>query len=63
MFSFTGYALRFVISPEAFDVMTFEKSVIFKTHHRKKFRIYEKNKTISSKGVHVNFLVLRIKPY
>ena len=29
----TGYALRFVISHRAFDVMTFEKREIFETDH------------------------------
>ena len=47
----------------AFDVMTVEKPVIFETHHNKKFRRYEKTKAISSKGGHMNFLVLGIKPY
>ena len=59
----TGYGFRFVIFLHAFDVMTFAKPVIFKAHHSKKFRRYEKTKAISSKGAHMNFLVLGIKPY
>ena len=39
----TGYGLHFVISLHAFDVMTFEKPVIFEAYHSKKFRRYEKN--------------------
>ena len=59
----TGYGLRFVISRSAFDVMRFEKQVTFETHHSKKFRGYEKTKAISSKGGHMYFLVLCMKPY
>ena len=57
------YGLRFFISRHDLDVMTFEKPVIFEAHHSKKFRRYEKMKAISSKGGHMNFLVLCIKPY
>ena len=63
MSPFAGNGLRFAISPHAFDVMTFEKPVIFETHHSKKFRRYEKTKAISRQGGHMNFLVLCIKPY
>ncbi len=46
----TGYGFRFVISLHAFDVMTFEKPVIFKAHHSKKFRRYEKRRPYPAKG-------------
>ena len=59
----TGYGLRFVISRRAFDVVAFEKQVAFETHHSKKFRGYEKTKATSSKGGHMYFLVLCMKPY
>ena len=59
----TGYCLRFVISLRVLDVMNFVKPVAFEAQHSKEFRRYEKPKAISSKGVHMIFLVLCIKPY
>jgi hypothetical protein len=46
----TGYGLHFVISLYAFDVMTFEKPVIFEAYHSKKFRRYEKRRPYPAKG-------------
>ena len=63
MSPFAGYDLRFVISPNVFDVMTFEKQMIFEACSSKKFARYEKTKVISSKGGHMNFLVLCTKMY
>ena len=60
---FIEYGVRFVISQRTFEVMIFDKREMFEADHSVKFRRCEKTKAISSKGGHVNFLVLCMKHY
>ena len=60
---FIEYGVRFVISQRTFEVMIFDKREMFEADHSIKFRRCEKTKAISSKGGHVNFLVLCMKHY
>ena len=63
MSPFAGYDLRFFISRKLFAATSFEDHLFFKGHHIENIRRYDKTKVISSKGGHMNFLVLCTKMY